>query len=110
MVMRYHWGVAVGHIYTDYASPTTSSAIIMSPHSPKNAEEDLDTHFASSSGQDNHDMADMAEDEPSSTRNLEFSLDDLEDVDLEYGEESDWDDERDPSDDETFMDMAEMYP
>jgi len=113
MIMRYHWGLAIGHTYTNYAADpqatAASASTVGSSNSPdhEDAEGALaeDTHPASPSRQD----VDMAEDDNSDTENLEFSLDDWEDVDLGYGEESDREDERDPSDDETFIAMGEMY-
>jgi hypothetical protein len=54
---------------------------------------------------------DVAEDESSNSdaENLELGLEDLEDVNFKYDEESGGEGERDPSDDETFIAMDEMY-
>jgi hypothetical protein len=111
MIMRYHWGLAVGHTYTHCHAADAASALMGSSSSPDHEDTEgalaEDTYPASSSRQD----MDVAEDESSNSdaENLELGLEDLEDVDFEYDEESGGEGERDPSDDETFIAMDEMY-
>jgi hypothetical protein len=115
MIMRYHWGLAVGHTY---ASPTAglsvSSTAVGSSSSNLLDAEDADRGPEEAPAEDVHPIyppPGMAEDDAwnSGIENPEFSIEDQDDVDLGDGEGSQSDDERDPSDDETFAAMGDMY-
>jgi hypothetical protein len=115
MIMRYHWGLAVGHTYANHtAGSSFAPASMESSSSDLPDHEDADTDLEGALAKDFHPIypsMGMVEDEAcnSDIDNPEFSIEDQEDVDLGYGEGSQSDGERDPSDDETFVAMEEMY-
>jgi hypothetical protein len=102
MLMRFHWGLGVGHVYTHHQS-CTSAAMVW--HSESESNQGFRSRIVPDRPDELSEQTRMEEDVASGT-GTDGSGSDSGDDDYEPSEE---DDENSDDDDEELLDMDEMY-
>ena len=96
MLMRFHWGLGIGHVYTHQQHCTNTAVVWYNP--------DSDSDRGDPSGND----PDSLEPTGNDGAGTDGSISDSDDGDYELSE-GDGDDESSDDDDECLLDMDEMF-